>query len=299
MFRRFYSSGFRIGGPSYKYKSFTNAGASYNWEKLRRPLIGFVALGAGFYVLNLEQVPFSNRRRFMICPRWLETQVGAMGYKEVMMQYGNSLLPSNHPDVRRVRSVMERLIAVSGIKDAEWEVNVIGGNNPPNAFVLPGGKVFVFSSMLPLCQDTDGLAAVLSHETAHQVCRHSAESLSKSPFYLAISLALYTIFGSAQLGDVLISMGLRLPASREMETEADRVGLMMMAEACFRPDAAVSFWQRMLVMEKQKGDWVPELLSTHPASAHRVDNIKAELPKANQIWQEHCGNSILSQWGIR
>lgn len=298
MFKRFYSSGFRPGGPSYKYKSFTNSGAAYNWNSYRRPLIGFLALGAGFYAINLEQVPFSKRWRFMICPRWLEKQVGYMGYKQVMMQYGRALLPDNHSDVRQVRSVMKRLIAVSGIEDADWEVHVIGGNNPPNAFVLPGGKVFVFQSMLPLCQDADGLAAVLSHETAHQVCRHSAESLSKSPLYLAISLALFTMFGSAQLGDLLIGMGLKLPASREMETEADRVGVMMMAKACFQPEAAVGFWQRMLAMEKRKGEWAPELLSTHPASSRRIENIKQELPEAQQIREENCGGGF-NVWGFR
>lgn len=277
---------------SVKYKSFKTAAPTSLpeiWDRYKHLIVGSGVLLGGFYLVNLEQAPVSGRYRFMIVPQWYERKIGEMSYRQTMAQFRGSILPDYHPDVRRVKSVMKRIIAVSGLSnDIDWQIHVVGGNYPPNAFVMPGGKVFVFQSLLPVCANTDGLATVLAHETAHQVCRHTAESLSKAPIFTAISVLFYGLTGSSSIDSLVLSLLLKLPASRQMEKEADYVGVMMMAKACFDPEQAIGLWQRMLKMEQRTGNYVPEFLSTHPASTHRIENIRACLPHARQIKSEYC-----------
>lgn len=286
-------------GPS--YKSFKNAGNYTDiysiWFRYKRP-VTYSAIGLGvFYAANLEEVPYSHRIRFMLCPPWVEQWVGDMGYSQLMHQLRGQLLPDSNSQVRMVKSVMRDLINVSGLsKDIDWEIHVVGGNNPPNAFILPGGKVFVFSSILPICKDADGLATVLSHELAHQICRHNAENMSTSPLYMLFGMMLYAATGSVALERTITNGVLRLPASRKMETEADYVGLIMMSKACFNPAAATGLWQRMVQMEQQQGMSVPEFLSTHPASSRRIEDIKTHLPEAERVRDEYCGHKTINDF---
>lgn len=261
--------------------------AEINWAKSGKWIAAAGVVGVVIYFSNQDEAPYSHRKRLMIVSKDIEKYVGEQGYRETMAQFGRYLLPESHPDVVRVKRIMSRIINVSGLQDLDWKIHVIDDHkSPPNAFVLPGGKVFVFRSILPICGDDDGLATVLSHETGHQVARHTAENLSKTPIYLLVGLLLYTITGSADLNRVLISSLLQLPASREMEREADYVGLMMMSKACFDPREAVHVWERMAKYEQQMsrsgGGSIPEFLSTHPTSKHRIDLIKGWLPEAER-----------------
>lgn len=247
--------------------------------------IAVVGTASGaFYVSNLERAPISDRLRFMLISRSMEERIGNEGYHEILDEYKGSLLPDNHPQVLRVKKIMKRIIKVSGLDDLDWRVHVV--NDPkasPNAFVLPSGKVFVFNTILPICGNDDGLATVLAHETAHQVARHTAENLSKAPIYMLINLFLYSVTGSRSLNNILTTSLLQLPASREMETEADFIGLIMMSRACFNPNEAVQVWERMSSFEKRAGALggkVPEFLSTHPASLRRIENIRNWMPEA-------------------
>lgn len=145
-----------------------------------------------------------------------------------------------------------------------------------NAFVLPGGKVFVHSGILNVCRNEDALAAVLGHEIAHNTASHAAERLSLawvgnitigSLFFLAGALPGLTLFGLWNFvgGYYLQDLLFYLPMGRKQETEADLIGLMMMAEACYDPRQAVGFWQRMETIQRTGGQEVPEMLSTHPS----------------------------------
>ena len=164
---------------------------------------------------------------------------------------------------------------------------------PPNAFVLPGGKVFVFSSILGICKNDDGLATVLSHEFSHQLARHTAENLSKAPIYSIVSALLYTITGADVFNRLILDGLLRMPASRQMETEADYIGLMIMARACYQPDEAVKLWERMAEFERRikgQGNLNLEFLSTHPASDKRIENMQSWLARARELYaQSNCG----------
>jgi predicted Zn-dependent protease len=139
-----------------------------------------------------------------------------------------------------------------------------------NAFVIPGGKVFVYSGILPIAKNDDGLAAILGHEIAHNLARHAAESMSSLVMLAPIRWALifldstgYTMGLGRLLGDIAMDLGLMRPASRKQESEADYIGLMMMAKSCYDPSEAVKVWERMEQAQRDEG--IPQWLSTHPS----------------------------------
>lgn len=161
------------------------------------------------------------------------------------------------------------------------------GSDEANAFVLPGGKVFVYSGILPITRNQHGLAAVLGHEIAHNLAQHHGERLSAriGSDILLYALIILTapisgsILGTQVLGNWLLDTVFGRPMSRKMESEADYIGLMLMAEACYDPREAVTFWRRMERAHKAKGDAeIAEWLSTHPSVCSLVFDPFPFLP---------------------
>ncbi|KAJ3270751.1 hypothetical protein HDV01_007443 [Terramyces sp. JEL0728] len=140
---------------------------------------GFIFFGGIYYATHLEQVPITNRTRFMAVSESQEVALGGDAYHQLKRQYQHSILPSNHPVTKLATKVSKSLIQVSGLTHLDWEVYVID-QNVKNAFVLPGGKIFVFTGILPILKDENGLAAVLGHEIGHVVARHAGEKISWS-----------------------------------------------------------------------------------------------------------------------
>lgn len=232
-----------------------------------------------FYISNIEPAPVSGRKRFIITTPNIEEALGNYQYDSLLKEYRGRTYADNHPDVIRVKRVMKRLIAVSGMEDIDWKVHVVVDPSVgPNAMVLPGGKVFVYASMLSLTANDDQLATVLSHETAHQLARHIGEKLSKQPFYSFAVLATWLLTGSTGLANLVIQFALSLPASRQMESEADYIGLMMMSQACYDPRQAIPFWQ---TMEKQSMMRPMEFMSDHPSDRTRIAQISQWMPKVS------------------
>ena len=189
----------RAGGP--QYKRFTNARgglASLFTRWVARPTfyrdVGVLTAGTGtVYVLNLEEVPVSGRRRFNVVSARLEASLAASTVAEIQQQYAGRILDDRDARVRLVRRVLDRLVPFAqGVgEDTRWEVTVIESAEL-NAFVVPGGKVFVFTGILEACRDEDGVAAVLGHEIAHVVAHHTAYvglsfALVPPPFTLALN----------------------------------------------------------------------------------------------------------------
>ncbi|OIW23688.1 hypothetical protein CONLIGDRAFT_657827 [Coniochaeta ligniaria NRRL 30616] len=241
-----------------------------------------------FYFANLETVPVSGRTRFNCYSAESVREVGETQAKMVryeLERQGGRVLPDWDPRTRMVKRVMAKLIPFSGMADENWEVCVIEDPHTANAFVLPGGKVFVFSGILPLVGNDDGLAAVLGHEIAHNVADHIGERMSQSigVNFLMYSLVLLSAaFGAAPFvmqifGGTLMDIAFGRPMSRLQESEADYIGLMMMAEACYDPRQAVGFWKRM---DKAQQGAPPEWMSTHPSNQTRIEKIQEWLPKA-------------------
>jgi len=275
----------RGNGPQYKRFSAQSGGITgllYRWAQ--RPTfyrdVGLISAGTGgVYLYNLEQVPVSGRRRFNIISPGIEEALGQQSVEQVRQEYQGRILPDSDARVRQVKRVLERLLPYAegeGLKDLNWEVTVIESPEQ-NAFVAPGGKVFVFTGILPLCRDEDGIAAVLGHEIAHVVAHHTAERMSQAPLILLGALALSMFDVSFYSGKMLLDLFLSMPASRKHEAEADYIGLLMMAQGCYRPEAAMQFWTRM---EKAGGAGPPQILSTHPSHHNREEKIREWLPQA-------------------
>jgi predicted Zn-dependent protease len=276
------------GGPEWtRFGPFARA----NYIVRNNPKTVMVVVGAGgtFYVVNLEQVPITGRRRFNLLSPETEKEM-AGDYNDILRQFQGKVLPEKHPYTQLVAKVVERLLpSTGGLAGDEWRVFVIDDPKQMNAFVVPGGKVFVFSGILPIAQDEAGLAAVLGHEIAHNVAHHVAEKISGSLIWTALTFGGSLVLGIDQsITNSITQLALALPNSRTMEEEADHIGLLMMAESCYDPTAAVGLWQRMHDAEKGAP---PQFLSTHPSSLGRMERIKGWLPQAEERYSNsQCGN---------
>lgn len=297
---------FRIFTRNAHYKRFAQGSLTAplltQWRNIAFSRTGATvgAAGIGFYLYNLDEAPFTHRRRFLWVPYWLEKKVGDYSYRQIMAQYSAALVPPQDPIYFRVLNIMNKLLATAfdnldhderhlrHLKSLDWDIHVVGGSSqPPNAFVLPDGKIFIFASMLPICQNDDGLATVLAHELAHQLAHHSLEQMLTQPLYIALSTLLYTLTGVSWFNDLLVSGLLRMPASREMESEADRIGCELMARLCFRPAESVHFWTRMQNFEKRQRlrplGLLLGILSTHPPTDKRIHDIQSWMPHLNTL----------------
>jgi predicted Zn-dependent protease len=172
-----------------------------------------------------------------------------------------------------------------------WEYHLVQ-NAEANAWCMPGGKIVVYSGIMPIVQDENGLAVVLGHEISHAVARHGDErmtvDLAEQLGGAALSVALaqkpqQTQQLFMQAYGVGSAIGVSLPFSRQQETEADELGLVLMANAGYDPEVALPFWQRMQAAEN--GSAPPQFLSDHPSDQTRIDNIKSYMPKAMKYYK--------------
>ena len=252
-----------------------------------------------FLVIACTTVPITNRQSFQIVPDSELNSMGLIEYRKVLNQ---SKLSTNRAEVIRVRQVGQRIAAAaerflkeeglgSEIKNYKWEFNLIEDNQTANAWVMPGGKAAVYTGILKYTKDDTGLAVVLGHEVAHAIAGHGNERMSQGLMAqmggLALSAALTNQPAATQelfmqTYGVGANVGLLLPFSRLHESEADRIGLVIMARAGYNPDAAVPFWDRM---NASGGARPPELISTHPAPKSRIANIKKHLPEARRYYR--------------
>jgi predicted Zn-dependent protease len=188
--------------------------------------------------------------------------------------------------------VGQRIAAAANKPEYKWEFNVIQGKEV-NAFALPGGKVAFWEGIMPVAQDDTGIAVIMGHEVAHAIARHGAERMSQAMGIQAIGQILSVGLGQVTPGlqqdflklyGVGASVGVLLPWGRQQESEADRIGLTLMAKAGYDPAAAIAFWQRM--SKVSGGEKPPEFLSTHPSDETRLAQIRAWLPEATQHYRQ-------------
>ena len=232
-----------------------------------------------------ETVPVTGRSQLVLIPEGTEVAMGLDSYQQVLHNAKVSSDPRLNEQVTRVG---RRIAEATGRRDYQWEFRVIE-DNQANAFCLPGGKVAVYTGILPITRDDDGLAAVLGHEVAHAVARHGGERLSQTLVVqtgLAATQAALADRNPAVVQSVAAllgagaSVGLLLPWSRGQESEADHLGLIYMAKAGYPPRAARDLWVRM--SEASGGGKKLEFLSTHPSDATRIAQIEGWLPEAQQ-----------------
>lgn len=189
-----------------------------------------------------------------------------------------------------LQQVGRRIASVVQLPGAAWEFVLFDKPDEANAFCLPGGKVGVYSGILPVTRDADGLATVIGHEVAHAVARHGAERMSEQLLIQTGGEMLDVLLSSrlpqgraALLGAYGIGseLGVALPHSRAQELEADQLGLLYMARAGYDPRQALAFWQRFSAYQSQQGGGRPiEFLSTHPLDATRLRALQQHMDRA-------------------
>ncbi|BGP28577.1 metalloendopeptidase [Rhodotorula toruloides] len=266
----------------------------HNVQTVLRSRMFLVLLGGagGYYVFHLEKVPETGRWRFMDVSPAMEKQMGEQAFQETMGEFGRKVLPDYHPQSRFVQGVVQRIIRANGLEDKVggpgWKTYVVKDDSTKNAFVLPNGTIFVFTGILPVAADADGLACVLGHEIAHQVARHSAERMSGMKVFYALALLLSSFGIDMGLSQVLLQFVYSLPNSRKNETEADLIGLRLANQACFDPRAAEALWKRMSAAEDSPGVDM-SFLSTHPSSKHRIENVRGWAEDVVKERPSECG----------
>ena len=229
-------------------------------------------------------VPITGRRSFNLVPDSQAQSLGADAYRQVL---NAAKLVRSGPDYDRVVRVGRRLAAVSDEPNLTWEFNLIDDPKTVNAFCLPGGKVAVYTGILPVAQDDAGLAFVMGHEIGHAVARHGSERMTNQLALSVGQVGLAELLGrkDATTRQLVLSafgagaaVGVMLPFGRAQESEADRIGLHYMARAGYDPHEAPRFWERMEALSG--GSQPPTFLSTHPSDATRVRDLEKLIPEA-------------------
>ncbi|RYD63316.1 MAG: M48 family peptidase [Verrucomicrobiaceae bacterium] len=209
---------------------------------------------------------------------------------------------SSGPEYEMVQRVASRIARATGpaSKDFQWSVALVRSPQV-NAFCLPGGKIVIFTGILPIAQDETGLATVMGHEVAHATARHGAERVFKQRATQTIltgaqfSMAdmdwqqRQAVMGALGAG---AQYGILMPFGRDHEVEADKIGLNYMAAAGYDPRASVAFWERMAQASKNSP---PEFVSTHPSHGTRVERLKQAMPEALKIYESNKGANQQTQ----
>lgn len=254
---------------------------------------------AALTIYSCAIVPLTGRRQLSLVS---DTEMLSMSFSQYDQFLKENKLSTNTAQANTVKQVGARIqVAVEtyfarnnmtqALNGFAWEFNLVE-NEEVNAWCMPGGKVVVYSGILPVTQNATGLAVVMGHEIAHAVAKHSNERMSQA---LIAQLGGQTLSAALQnkseqtqqiwmsLFGVGAQLGAILPYSRLQEGEADRLGLIFMAMAGYDPNAAIAFWQRM---SENAGAKPPEFLSTHPSDETRLQKIKAAIPEAMQYYKK-------------
>jgi metalloendopeptidase OMA1, mitochondrial len=252
-------------------------------SNLRAFLSIFILFGL---LAGCATVPVTGRQQLLLVPESEEIALGNQAYQQVLAKEKSKI--STDPQINIMVSTIGRRIAAAARKPGyKWQFTVIKDDKTANAFCLPGGKVAVYTGILPYTKDEAGLAFVIAHEVAHALARHGGERMSQQLLVnlgqqgldIAIASKNPTAVNAINQGYGLASqVGILLPFSRAQEYEADEIGLVLMAQAGYDPREAPAFFERMLNRSSKQAP--PEFLSTHPADQGRIQRLKKLMPKA-------------------
>ena len=269
----------------------------FSWKIFPRGLSAGLILT--LFLLSCSTVPLTGRSGLSLVS---DSQVVTMSYQQYSEVLKKAKLSNDTGKVQMVRRVGGRIAgaAESFLRESgmagdislyKWEFNLIEDDKTVNAWCMPGGKVAVYTGILPITRDETGLAVVVGHEVAHAIAKHGNERMSQALLVqlggMGLSAALATQAAATQelflqLYGAGANVGYMLPYSRLQENEADRIGLVLMAKAGYDPRAAVGLWQRM---SAQGGGRSLEFLSTHPAPETRIAKIQSLLPEALRYYR--------------
>ncbi|MEQ1514323.1 MAG: M48 family metallopeptidase [Lysobacteraceae bacterium] len=268
-------------------------------------LLLFAGYAAYYWVSNRQVDPYTGEKVLIDGSISIDQEkaMGLQAYEDILSK--ERPVDPNSQIAQQVREIAKRLIAKVPEVEAqmaadsgnqpnrswetfEWDVNVIQSDQA-NAFCLPGGKMAVYTGLIPVAQNADAVAVVMGHEIAHALLRHGAQRMSQQKLGQLGQMA-GAMSGmdpqSQQMMQAAMGYGFMLPYARKHETQADAVGLMLAAAACFDPQQSVPLWERM--SEASGGRAPAEFSSTHPSPETRIRDLQALMPKALEYRQKFC-----------
>lgn len=268
-------------------------------------LLLFAGYAAYYWVSNRQVDPYTGEKVLIDGSISIDQEkaMGLQAYEDILSK--ERPVDPNSQIAQQVREIAKRLIAKvpeveaqmaadSGNTPAkvwetfEWDVNVIQSDQA-NAFCLPGGKMAVYTGLIPVAQNADAVAVVMGHEIAHALLRHGAQRMSQQKLGQLGQMA-GAMSGmdpqSQQMMQAAMGYGFMLPYARKHETQADAVGLMLAAAACFNPEESVPLWERM--NEASGGRAPAEFSSTHPSPETRIRDLQALMPQALEYRKKYC-----------
>lgn len=239
------------------------------------------------FLVACSKTPYTHRNQIVIFSPQQELQMGYQSAREILQKERVSRDPRLNAIVQRVGKKIASAAAQPGYK---WQFFVID-KDVPNAFCLPGGKVFVYSGLFRVVQNEDQLATVIGHEVAHAIARHGAERMSMIQLGRMGKQIATQALGGGKYSDLINqaygigeTYGMVLPYSRKFEYEADEIGIYLMTKAGYDPREALKFWENMMHYA-QRTRKPPEFLSTHPSDRHRIERLRKLIPKALKYYR--------------
>lgn len=246
-----------------------------------------------------QTVPVTGRRQLSLIPQAELLSMSATQYNQFLQQNRLSTNAQATATVKRVgeriKESVEKYMAEMNMSDRlngfNWEFNLVESEQV-NAWCMPGGKVVIYTGILPVCKDENGLAVVMGHEIAHAIAGHGDERMSQSVLAMVgqvgLAVALRNKPRETQTAwmaayGIGTQVGILLPFSRKQESEADEIGLMFSAYAGYNPQEAPQFWERMAATNRNAP---PEFLSTHPSSQTRINHLNSLIPKAMEFYNK-------------
>ena len=268
-------------------------------------LLAFAGYAVFYWFSNQTVDPYTGEKALIDRSLSVEDEkaLGLQAYQEILSQ--ERPMAADAPISRQVRDIAARLVAKVDVVETalaaehglqpqgiarsfDWDVNVIESDQA-NAFCLPGGKMAVYTGLVPVAQNQDAMAVVMGHEIAHALLRHGAQRMAQQKVAQIGQMGAAMSGMDAQSQQMVMAAmgyGMLLPYARSHETQADEVGLLLAAAACFDPRQSVPLWERM--GEASGGQSPPEFASTHPNPGTRIQNLQALIPKAMQYREKFC-----------
>lgn len=283
-------------------------------------MIGFAIYAAVSWMGSAKKDPYTGETAHYGASTDEEVQLGAQAFDQVIgdAQSQNALMPADAQVSQQIRGIAQRLIqrvpdvtqalaaehgveAPQDYRNFQWDVAVIQSDEA-NAFCLPGGKMAVYTGLLPIAQNQDAMAVVMGHEIAHALLRHGSQRMAQQKLVQMGQMAAGVALGGMDPNQQRAVMGALgagaqygfiLPYGRNHETQADEVGLMLAAAACFNPHEAIPLWQRM--SQIGGGERPPEFASTHPDPENRMQHLQQLMPRAEAFYAKYCSTPAPQQ----
>ena len=247
-----------------------------------------------FLIVGCAKAPITGRTQIMMVSPQQEQALGFQAEREILKK---EKISTDKALNERIRRIGMRIAKATGL-NLDWKFYVIEKPDVPNAFCLANGHVFVYTGILKYADNDAQLATVMAHEIGHAIAHHVAEQVSMAMVTNAAATAAaiaiqHNVRSSGEQAAYMAALGLGanlgvvLPYSRMMESEADHIGLMLMAKACYDPREAIKFWEKFA----KKGNEPISYFSTHPSSEQRIEQLKELMPQAMKIYRENgCEN---------